>query len=81
MRLRLTIFGYEVLSIELGPSDEAEAEAEALSAGATHNFERDTDPLDPTDHYGEWEDKRTRASASDERIRRSDPFGSAGPTR
>jgi len=57
MRLRLTIFGYEVLCIDLGPSDEAEAEPEALSAGATHNFERDTTPLDPTDHYGEWEDK------------------------
>lgn len=58
MILRLTIFGHEVLSIELGPSAEAEAEPEStIGGGSTHNFERDTEPLDPTDHYGEWEDK------------------------
>lgn len=60
MILRLTIFGHEVLSIELGPSAETEAEPESpIGGGSTHNFERDTNPLSPDDRYDwEWEDKR-----------------------
>lgn len=60
MRISFTFFGYEVWSLELsrtggcGCLDEEET---GIGGGPTHDFERDTAPLDPTDHYGEWEDR------------------------
>ena len=61
MRIRFTLFGREVWCLEIGrivAEDEGETD-EFLDAhikgGETHNFERDTTPLDPADHYGSWE--------------------------
>lgn len=63
MRLRLSILGVEVWSVQwCNDCDCIEVEdgtaAPRVSAGETHNFERDTAPLDPNDHYGEWEDRK-----------------------
>ena len=68
MRIRLVILGTEVWSLHWGDCDcEAEADdtedesgAVTIHGGETHDFERDTTPLDPADHYGEWEDKTRR---------------------
>lgn len=63
MRIQLTIFGIEVFCLILDPLGRAALEVEdddevpLIGGGETHNFERDPTPLDPTDHYGEWEDK------------------------
>lgn len=62
MKLSLTIFGYEVLTIELGRSELEVSEPDeqhGIGGGSTHNFERDTNPLSPDDRWDwEWEDKR-----------------------
>lgn len=62
MRITLSILGQEVWSLEWSraspdPPWEVEEDTTSLRAGETHNFERDTDPYDPTYRYGEWEDK------------------------
>lgn len=62
MRIRLLILGTEVWSLHWGEcdcdsDDEDQTEADILG-GSSHDFERDTAPLDPTDHYGEWEDRK-----------------------
>lgn len=63
MTIRLIIFGIEVLCLTLDCLSRPVAETEdddephLIGGGETHNFERDTNPLDPTDHYGEWEDR------------------------
>lgn len=62
MIFRLTIFGIEIFCLTLGnftvETEEEETEEETVIGGGTsHNFERDPFPLDPTDHYGDWEDK------------------------
>jgi hypothetical protein len=70
VKIQLTIFGIEVFCLTLGDdpldalaravleAEEEESEEEAVIGGGTsHNFERDPTPLDPTDHFGEWEDK------------------------
>ena len=62
MRISFTFFGYEVWSLELSRSSCGCVEADeedysGIRGGETHDFERDTAPLDPTDHYGEWEDR------------------------
>ena len=62
MRLSLSILGTEVWSLHLCvgcacAGEETEEVADVISGGYSHDFERDTTPLDPTDHYGEWEDK------------------------
>jgi hypothetical protein len=69
MRIRLVILGTEVWSLHWGEGEGCDCEAEdgeteeesgtGIRGGETHDFERDTAPLDPADHYGEWED-RTR---------------------
>lgn len=61
MRLSLTIFGHEVLAIEIGASELEvdEPEPTGIGGASTHNFERDTNPLSPDDRWDwEWEDKR-----------------------
>ena len=70
MRLRLSVLGQEVWSLQwcndCDCADEndddtaapAVAPRRGVAAGETHDFERDTAPLDPTDHYGEWEDRK-----------------------
>ena len=62
MRIRLLILGTEVWSLHLGEcdcaEDDTEEEAPVIGGGYSHDFERDTAPLDPTDHYGEWEDRK-----------------------
>lgn len=64
MRIRLVILGTEVWSLHLGECDCADEDTEeeeshtAIHGGETHDFERDTAPLDPADHYGEWEDRK-----------------------
>lgn len=67
MRLSLSILGTEVWSLHwcwtgscCRGEGEAEAEVELIGGGYSHDFERDTAPLDPTDHYGEWEDRSPR---------------------
>jgi hypothetical protein len=62
MRIQLTLFGIEVFCLIFDPVSPAAGEVEdddthLIGGGETHNFERDPTPLDPTDHYGEWEDK------------------------
>ena len=62
MRIRLLILGTEVCSLHWGDcgcedEDTGEESGTAIHGGETHDFERDTNPLDPTDHYGEWEDR------------------------
>lgn len=60
-RLRLTVLGQELWCLQWGDCDCAEGDAEdaaVLGGGSAHDFERDTAPLDPADHYGEWEDRR-----------------------
>jgi hypothetical protein len=59
MILRLTILGHEVWRLELTftQSDADTDEDGLIGGGETHNFERDINPLDPADHYGEWEDR------------------------
>lgn len=58
MRIRLLLLGTEVWSLHIGncecPEDD---ETTVVGGGSSHDFERDTTPLDPTDHYGEWEDR------------------------
>lgn len=63
MRLRLSILGQEVWSLQWCndcdcADDDDTGPRSGIAAGEAHNFERDTAPLDPTDHYGEWEDKK-----------------------
>lgn len=71
MRIRLSILGQEIWSLQwcadcdcdddeedATPSPSPPAPRPTVAAGETHNFERDTAPLDPTDHYGEWEDRK-----------------------
>lgn len=63
MIIRLTVFGIEVFCLTLGnlviqtedDEDEEEEPTGKIGGGSGHNFERDTTPLDPTDHFGEWE--------------------------
>ena len=60
MRIRLTVLGIELWCLEfslIGDETEVEEDEEVavLGGGSAHNFERDTTPLDPADHYGEWE--------------------------
>lgn len=60
MVFRLTILGYEVWCLELAFASVEEVEVEEdlrVGGGAAHDFERDTAPLNPADHYGEWEDR------------------------
>jgi hypothetical protein len=61
MVFRFTILGYEVWRLELTfTPDDADDEDDGpslIGGGETHNFERDTNPLNPADHYGEWEDR------------------------
>lgn len=58
VRYTLRIFGFPVLSVD---SEEyaVEEEATQILGGASHDFERDADPLSPTDHLEwEWEDRK-----------------------
>lgn len=54
------VLGTEIWSLHWGGCDceaeETEESGTAIHGGETHDFERDTTPLDPTDHYGDWED-------------------------
>lgn len=66
MRIRLAVLGMEVWSVQwcadcdcVPAEDTDETDTTRIGGAGTHDFERDTSPLDPTDHYGEWED-RTR---------------------
>lgn len=58
----MSILGQEVVSLHfcLGCAcavDTADDE-HTVTGGSSHDFERDTTPLNPTDHYGEWEDQK-----------------------
>lgn len=66
MRIRLSILGQELWSLQWCADCDCLAEDEIeetttaplVGGSGTHDFERDTTPLDPTDHYGEWEDRK-----------------------
>jgi hypothetical protein len=65
VRIRLVILGTEVWSLHWGDCDcdagddiEDDDPHTVIHGGETHDFERDTTPLDPADHYGEWEDRK-----------------------
>lgn len=70
MRLRLSLLGQELWSVQWcrgcdccededeAPAPEPGGRSSRIAAGETHNFERDANPLDPADHYGEWEDRK-----------------------
>jgi hypothetical protein len=64
VRLSLTILGTEVWSLHLcvgcACAGEDTEEATVIGGGYSHDFERDTTPLDPADHYGDWEDRAPR---------------------
>lgn len=55
MRIRLAILGVEVFCLSVGSPEPEDDDQPRIGGGETHNFERDTTPLDPADHYGEWE--------------------------
>lgn len=48
---RLRLFGFEVASLE---REDEQPEEGGITGGSTHNFEKDTDPLDPDDRYN-WD--------------------------
>ncbi len=58
----MSILGTEVWSLHLclgcACVDEETEETTLIGGGYSHDFERDTAPLDPADHYGEWEDRK-----------------------
>lgn len=63
MRLRWTVLGREITTLEFGSDQSAvEAIAELLSSdvsgGQGHDFERDNNPADPDDRYRWFEGKR-----------------------
>jgi hypothetical protein len=62
VNLRVSILGTEVWSLHWcrGCSCAAEATAPGIGGGEGGTFERDTAPLNPADHYGEWEDRAPR---------------------
>lgn len=65
MRLSLSILGTEVWSIEWSlsatcPGHDDDEITPGIGGGEGGTFERDTAPLDPADHYGEWEDRAPR---------------------
>jgi hypothetical protein len=63
MKLSLSILGTEVWSLHFCLNGCAADEAEStpgIGGGEGGHFERDVTPLDPTDHYGEWEDRAPR---------------------
>ena len=62
MKIRLLLLGTEVWSLHWGRCECADTEEETtvVGGGSSHDFERDTAPLDPADHYGEWEDRAPR---------------------
>lgn len=58
MKLRLTIFGFEMFSLELVKTVSLALELEdgTVLGGEGHNFERDPAPLSPDDRYApDWE--------------------------
>jgi len=61
MRIRFTIFGFEVWALEFGqPGEEVEYEAvddTGITGGSAHNFERDTTPIDPSGEEPWYEDR------------------------
>jgi len=65
VNLRVSILGTEVWSLHLCrgcacAAEEAAATTPGIGGGEGGHFERDTAPLDPADHYGEWEDRAPR---------------------
>lgn len=60
MRFRVTLFGFEIFSLELvktvGISLELDEDGEVVGGGAGH-FERDPTPLSPDDRYAPWEEE------------------------
>ena len=67
MRVRLSILGQEIWSLQWCADCDCDEDDDdtpstpvktTVAGGETHNFERDTTPLDPADHYGEWEDRK-----------------------
>lgn len=64
MNLRLSILGTEVWSLHwcrgCHCATEATEATPGIGGGEGGTFERDTAPLDPADHYGEWEDRAPR---------------------
>lgn len=63
MRLSVWILGTEVWSVHFcasGCADEADTTTSGIGGGEGGTFERDTAPLDPTDHFGDWEDRAPR---------------------
>lgn len=59
MRLRFTVFGWEIAAIELDHDAPVEAVEDAekcvAGGGSAHNFERDTTPLDTDERYAPWD--------------------------
>jgi hypothetical protein len=62
MKIRLLLLGTEVWSLHIGTCGcpEGDDETTGIGAGEGGSFERDTAPLNPNDHYGEWEDRAPR---------------------
>jgi len=62
MRLSVWILGTEVWSLHFcvnGCTEDTES-TPGIGGGEGGTFERDTAPLDPADHYGDWEDRAPR---------------------
>jgi hypothetical protein len=48
---RLRLFGWEIASLE---RDDEEEPMPGITGGSSHNFDRDTEPLNPDDRY-DWD--------------------------
>lgn len=59
VRYTLRVFGIPLLSVDSEEYADVEEEPTQILGGPSHDFERDADPLSPTDHLEwEWEDKK-----------------------
>lgn len=59
VRLVLRVLGVPVLTLDTIHYEIAGDEDGAVGGGSAHNFERDFDPLSPTQHHEwEWEDRK-----------------------
>lgn len=57
MKYTLRLFGFEVASLER--DETGESCDEAITGGSMHNFDRDLEPVDPTDRYNwDFEDRK-----------------------
>jgi len=55
VRLRFTVFGWEVAAVELDHDEAVEDAEKCPGGGSAHDFERDTTPLDTNERYAPWD--------------------------